>query len=236
MTHSLTYDPVVDAQPLPRVRPPRTPPPGRALVLAPGGMYLVDTTEHRLALDLRLPGRDAPDAFHCHLRLMCRVTDPAEIVARGIRDMSAAWYDPLHARLRDVSRRYGTEQLREAEEALNTALRRVTGAPAVRLYDARAELRALPGLLEASGPSRVRGVPRVVTGPRPTPGGAEVLRGEVLARKEEPLPPPSPAPTRRASRVRGTTATGEKRTEETRTEETRTGEERRSGEGPVTGP
>jgi hypothetical protein len=37
-TDSLTYDPVVDGQPLPRVRllsPLRPPPPGRALVLVP---------------------------------------------------------------------------------------------------------------------------------------------------------------------------------------------------------
>ncbi|MCF1600588.1 hypothetical protein L0P92_44720, partial [Streptomyces muensis] len=213
VTHSLTYDPVVDAKRLPRSRPLRTPPPGRALVLVPEGgpaltvrpgepvpdvrggayrgMFLVDTAEHRLALGLRLPGRDAPDAFHCHVRLMCQVTDPAAIVARGIRDMSAAWHDPLHVQLRDVSRRYGTEQLREAQGALNAALRHITGAPTVRLYDARAELRS-----DAPGPSRVRGVRARGSGdaaePK-VPGGPEVLRGEVLARREEPLPPPPPS-------------------------------------------
>lgn len=111
VTHALTHDPVIEARPLPRVRPPRTPPPGRALVLVPRGTFLVDTTEHRLALG------------------------------------------------------YGTAQLRAAEDALNAELRRVTGAPSVRLYDARGGLRAVRGLSDARGRSRVRGVPREVTGP-----------------------------------------------------------------------
>ncbi|MEK8170927.1 hypothetical protein NKH77_19225 [Streptomyces sp. M19] len=79
-TEHLTYDPVVDSQPLPRVRvlsPLRPPPPGRALVLVPDagpaltvwpgervpdavfgvyqGMFTVDTTEHRLVLPSNSP-------------------------------------------------------------------------------------------------------------------------------------------------------------------------------------
>ncbi|MET9829664.1 hypothetical protein ABZ078_10170 [Streptomyces sp. NPDC006385] len=249
VTHPLTYDPVVDGQPLPRVRllsPLRTPPPGRALVLVPDagpaltvrpgervpdarygvyqGMFLVDTTEHRLLLDLRLAGRDAADSFHCRVELMCQVTDPAVVVARGIRDMSAAWYGPVHEHLRNVSRGYDAGQLREAEAALNAALRDVTGDPAVRLYGARVELLTHGAPFDAPGRSRVRGTRRGRPGEGTRPMAApEVLRGEVVARKEEPLPPPTPprpptpppppapTPKRRVSRVRGTGPAGDGR-------------------------
>lgn len=148
LTHSRTYDPVVGVRPLPRVRllsPLRTPPPGRALVpdagpaltVRPGEqvpdarygvyqrMYLVDTTEHRLVLDLRLAGREAVGVFHCRVELMCQVVDPAVVVARGIRDMSAAWYGAVHERLRNVSRGFGAGQPRAAQDALSAALRDV---------------------------------------------------------------------------------------------------------------
>lgn len=274
-THSLTYDPVVDGRPLPRVRllsPLRTPPPGRALVLVPDagpaltvrpgeqvpdarygvyqGMFLVDITEHRLVLDLRLAGRDASDAFHCRVELMCQVTDPAMVVARGIRDMSAAWYGPVRQHLRNVARGYGAEQLREAEDALNAALRDVTGDPSVRLYGARADLLTGRAPFDTSGRSRVRGTTRRDrTEEPPGPAGPDVLRGEVVARKEEPLPPPpgprrppapppapapaAPVPKRRVSRVRGT-GTGDGRRGDGGRGSGTTRDGRHSGEGQVT--
>ncbi|MET7319644.1 hypothetical protein [Streptomyces sp. NPDC005549] len=215
--HPLTYDPVVEARTLPRVRPPGPlpTPPGRALVLVPdagpmrtvrpgepvpdlragryGRMFLVDTTAHRLVLDLRPTGRAASAPFPCRVELMCRVADPGAVVARGIRDMSAAWSGPLRDRLRNVPRGPGADRSREAvENALNAALRDFTGDADVRLYGARAEL--LPRREPSAGPggSRVRGVPH--RGPATAPGydGPGVLPGEVVARKEEPLPPPKP--------------------------------------------
>ncbi|MFB7650557.1 MULTISPECIES: hypothetical protein [unclassified Streptomyces] len=253
VTHPLTYDPVVEDRSLPQARPPgrlRTPPPGRALVLVPDAgpmrtvrpgepvpefrdgvyqrMFLVDTTEHRLVLDLRLAGRDWSAPFHCRVELMCRVADPGAVVARGIRDMSAAWDGPLRERLRNVSRGYGAGRSRAAvQDALNAALRDFTGDADVRLSGARTEL--LPRREPAAGPggSRVRGVSHRLPAAAPGPDGPDVLRGEVVARKEEPLPPPRPrrppsvpppapsrpphappppvsAPERRVSRVRGT--------------------------------
>ncbi|MGW0459567.1 hypothetical protein [Streptomyces tendae] len=223
VTHPLTYDPVVEARTLPRVRPPgpvRTPPPGRALVLVPDAgpmrtvgpgepvpelragvyrrMFLVDTTAHRLVLELRPGGREArgvrgaPAPLHCRVELMCRVADPGGVVARGIRDMSAVWEGPLRERLRDVSRGYGAGPLRAVQDALNAALRDFTGDADVRLYGARAEL--LPRREPSAGPggSRVRGVPRGRTAAAPGADGPRVLPGEVVARKEEPLPPPRP--------------------------------------------
>ncbi|GGW86804.1 hypothetical protein GCM10010297_04620 [Streptomyces malachitofuscus] len=241
-THPSTYDPVVDVRPLPPV-PPASPlraPRGRALVLVPDAgpvrtvrpgervpdgwfaphrmLYLVDTTEHRLVLDLRPPGRDGSAAFRCRVELMCRVTDPAAVVTRGIRDMGAAWHGLLEERLRNVARGYGAGQLREAERALNAALRDVTGDAAVRLYGARAALLGHEGASRTPGRSRVRGT-RLRPGTSAAADGSEVLLGEVVARKEEPLPPkpsrppelPPPAPERRVSRVRGTGTPGDGR-------------------------
>ncbi|MFK4542763.1 hypothetical protein RKD29_002359 [Streptomyces tendae] len=254
VTHPLTYDPVVEARTLPRVgplRPVRTPPPGRALVLVPdagpmrtvrpgepvpelraGGyrrMFLVDTTEHRLVLDLRPAGRGESAPLPCRVELMCRVADPGGVVARGIRDMSAAWDGPLRERLRDVSRGYGTGRPRAAQDALDAALRDFTGDADVRLYGARAEPLPRRKPSAGAGGSRVRGVPRGRPTAAPGFDGPRVLPGEVVARKEEPLPPPRPtrppdvppprptrppdvpapppppvsAPERRVSRVRG---------------------------------
>ncbi|MFD7061801.1 hypothetical protein [Streptomyces sp. NPDC059906] len=256
VTRALTYDPVLEGRTLPRALPPgplRTPPPGRAWVLVPDAgpmrtvragepvpelragvyrrMFLVDTTEHRLVLDLRLAGR-GPSALHCRVELMCRVTDPGAVVARGIRDMSAAWHGPLRERLRNVSRGYGADRSRAAvQDALNAALRDFTGDPDVRLYGARAEL--LPRREPSAGPggSRVRGIPHRPPAAPPGLGGSGVLPGEVVARKEEPLPPPRPsrppdvppprppdvppppvsAPERRVSRVRGAGTTDDGR-------------------------
>lgn len=251
VTHPLTYDPVVEGRVLPRVRPPgsvRTPPPGRALVLAPDAgpmrtvgpgepvprlragayrrMFLVDTTEHRLVLELRLAAPGSSALLRCRVELMCRVTDPGAVVARGIRDMSAAWDGPLRERLRSVSRGYGAERPQAVEDALNTALRDFTGDADVRLYGARAALLPRREPSAAPGGSRVRGVPHRRPAAPPPFDGPHVLPGEVVARKEEPLPPPRPtappdvppprpsrppdappppvsAPERRASRVRG---------------------------------
>ncbi|MGC0382461.1 hypothetical protein [Streptomyces sp. SAI-129] len=248
----LTYDPVVEGRTLPRARPPGplpTPPPGRAWVLVPdagptrtvrpgepvpdpraGGyrrLFLVDTTEHRLVLDLRLTGRGASAPLHCRVELMCRVTDPGAVVARGIRDMSAAWHGPLRERLRNVPLGPGADRSRAAvQDALNAALRDFTGDADVRLSGARADL--LPRREPSAGPggSRVRGLPHRPPTAAPGFDGPDVLTGEVVARKEEPLPPPMPsrpptvpppppppvsAPEPRVSRVRGAGTTGDGR-------------------------
>jgi hypothetical protein len=46
------------------------------------GAFLVDTTEHRIVLPMHLASRSPAFAFHC------RAIDPAEVVARGIRDVT----------------------------------------------------------------------------------------------------------------------------------------------------
>ncbi|RII14988.1 hypothetical protein DSC45_19015 [Streptomyces sp. YIM 130001] len=140
----------------------RSPAPGRALVLVPeegppltvrpgeqvpGARYgsrqevfTVDTTEHRLQLALLLAGRDTPSAFRCEIGVTCRIVNPAAVVAHGVRDMSEAWAGPVREHLERVSRTYTGSQPREAEQALNAALRDFAGDSAVRLHGARIEL------------------------------------------------------------------------------------------------
>ncbi|MYT13631.1 hypothetical protein YWIDRAFT_02973 [Streptomyces sp. SceaMP-e96] len=160
-----TYDPILETEDLSAFRllsPLRPPAPGRALVLVPHSgpaltvrpgeaipssrfgayqtAYTVDTGDHRLVLDLPLLSRDATFAFQSSVALTCRVTDPAAVVARGIRDMSAALVEHMRRMLRQVSRRYDIAEFHEAEEALNEAVRDFEGDDAVRLSSLHVEL------------------------------------------------------------------------------------------------
>lgn len=172
----LTYDPVLDSQTVPRWRllnPLRPPAPGRALVLVPDSgvaltvhpgeeipdarfgtyqsVFTVDLTEHRLVLEIALLSRDATFSFRSRVDVVCRVADPAEVVARGIRDMSGALYGHLRRMLRQVSRDYDIGEFHEAEEALNRAVRDVTGDSAVRLRNIHVELLVDEDEIAASG-------------------------------------------------------------------------------------
>ncbi|MEE1772746.1 hypothetical protein PUR34_32470 [Streptomyces sp. JV185] len=161
----LTYDPVLDRQPVPRwrlVNPLRPPAPGRALVLVPDkgaaltvlpgeeipaarfgsyqSVYTVDLSEHRLILDIPLLSRDATFSFRSRVDVVCRVAEPAEVVARGIRDMSGALYGHLRKMLREVAREYDVAEFHGAERALNAAVSGFTGDSAVMLRGFHVEL------------------------------------------------------------------------------------------------
>ncbi|MEU6271793.1 hypothetical protein ABZ871_05115 [Streptomyces populi] len=160
-----TYDPVLGSEDLPKWRltnPLRPPAPGRALVLVRDSgpsltirsgeeipssrfgtyrsVFTVDMTEHRLILDIPLLSRDPTFSFRSRVDLVCRVADPAEVVARGIRDMSGALYGHLRRTLRSVARDYDIAEFHEAERALNTALTGFGGDDAVRLRNIQIEL------------------------------------------------------------------------------------------------
>ncbi|MER5772405.1 hypothetical protein [Streptomyces sp. NPDC001985] len=177
--NELTYDPVLDRQPLPKWRlgsPLKPPEPGRALVLVreSGGpltirsgeevpsarfgayqsVFTVDLTEHRLLLDIEpLLSRDPTFSFRSRVDLVCRVADPAEVVRRGIRDMSGALYGHLRRMLREVSREYDIAEFHEAETALNATLRDFTGDSAIRLRNIGVELLVDEEEIAASGRS-----------------------------------------------------------------------------------
>ncbi|MGW5849658.1 hypothetical protein ACWFQ8_17165 [Streptomyces sp. NPDC055254] len=161
----LTYDPVLDFQPVPRRRlmnPLRPPVPGRALVLVPDrgaaltilpgeevpaarfgsyqSVYTVDLAEHRLVLDIPLLSRDPTFSFRSRVDLVCRVAHPAEVVRRGIRDMSGALYGHLRKMLREVAREYDVAEFHRAEQALNASVGGFTGDSAVLLRGLHVEL------------------------------------------------------------------------------------------------
>ncbi|OIK24718.1 hypothetical protein VT52_025380 [Streptomyces malaysiense] len=153
---------VQDLSPLRLLSPLRPPVPGRALVLVPyegaavtvwpgdaipsarfgawQKVFTVDTGDHRLILTLPLLSRDATFAFQSSLALTCRVTDPAAVVDRGIRDMAAALADPLRRILRQTSRWYDIAEFHEAEQALNDAVHDIVGDDAIHLSGIQVEL------------------------------------------------------------------------------------------------
>ncbi|MGA5196661.1 hypothetical protein [Streptomyces exfoliatus] len=160
-----TYDPVTSYEELPKWRltsPVRPPRPGRALVLvresgpsltirsgeeipssrfgAYSGMFTVDMTEHRLVLDIPLLSRDPTFSFRSRVDLVCRVADPAQVVSRGIRDMSATLFDYLRKLLRETARDYDIAEFHQAERALNGTVAGFTGDDAVRLRNVHVEL------------------------------------------------------------------------------------------------
>ncbi|MFE0191971.1 hypothetical protein [Streptomyces sp. NPDC058989] len=171
-----TYDPVLEVAELPKWRltsPLRPPDPGRALVLVrdsgpsltvrsgeeiPSARYgsyrsvfTVDLGEHRLVLDIPLLSRDPTFSFRSRVDLICKVADPAKVVARGIRDMSGALYGYLRRTLREVARDYDIAEFHEAEQALNTAVASFTGDDAVRLRNIHVELLVDEDEIAASG-------------------------------------------------------------------------------------
>lgn len=171
-----TYDPVLSSDDVPKwrlVNPLRPPAPGRALVLvrdsgpsltirsgeeirsarfgAYRSVFTVDMTEHRLILDIPLLSRDPTFSFRSRMDLVCRVADPAEVVARGIRDMSGALYGYLRKTLRSVARDYDIAEFHEAEMALNAAVAGFSGDDAIRLRNIQVELLVDEDEIAASG-------------------------------------------------------------------------------------
>lgn len=171
-----TYDPVLSSEELPKWRltkPVRPPEPGRALVLvrdsgpsltirsgeeipssrfgAYSGMFTVDMSEHRLVLDIPLLSRDHTFSFRSRVDLVCRVADPAQVVSRGIRDMSATLFGYFRQMLRETSRDYDIAEFHQAERALNARVAGFTGDDAIRLRNVQVELLVDEDEIAASG-------------------------------------------------------------------------------------
>jgi hypothetical protein len=161
----VTYDPILESRPVPRIRvlnPLRPPRPGTALVLvryqgeavavlhgqpipearwsAYQWAYLVDIADHRLVLEMPLPSRDPAFSFRGRVSLTCRVIDPVVVITRGIRDMGVAVHEHVERKLRRASRNYDIGQLHQAEDALNDQARTFSGDTAVLLGAVDVEL------------------------------------------------------------------------------------------------
>jgi hypothetical protein len=160
-----TYDPIVggpELLPYLQWRPLAAPRLGVALVLVsargelltvPGGSpvpavrfgsyrtaYYIDTAEHQLVLDVQLPSADPGFAFQAHLTYRCRVSDPADVARRQVRDIASLVTPRLLAAMRAASRRLDIAESAGAEEAIQDALRSVSCDPAVEVSNCGVEL------------------------------------------------------------------------------------------------
>ncbi len=173
-----TYDPIVggpERLPFLQLRPLAAPRLGVAVVLVssrgdlvtcPGGaplpaarfgnyrsVYYLDTAEHQLLLDTQLPSSDPGFVFQAHLTYRCRVTDPADVARRQIRDIGGLVAPHLVATMRAASRRLDIAETSRAEEAIQKALDTVSCDPAVDVSGCRVELPVHRDEAESSGRS-----------------------------------------------------------------------------------
>jgi hypothetical protein len=159
-----TYDPILEARDLHRIRvfalsPPRM---GTALVLESGtgealiiktgervpdarlGNYrrsfLVDLSPHGVRMDVQLPSRDPSFLFQGTVNFSCRVEDPVDVARRGIRDMMATVRPSLVRIMRKIAREYDIAEFNAAEAALNEELDKYRGDSAIRLGSYSVEL------------------------------------------------------------------------------------------------
>ncbi|MGI8335169.1 hypothetical protein ACRYCC_34915 [Actinomadura scrupuli] len=171
-----TYDPIIEIKTLTLLRllsPLKAPNAGSALVLLPyegapvsfrhgepipsshmGAYqysYLVNLTEYQLTFDSSLVTNDPSFSFHSRVTLVCRVADPAVVVTRGIRDVTAALSPPIHQWMRKIARTFDISQFHQAEQALNMAFESITGDAAFRLRSVQVELIVDPAVNLANG-------------------------------------------------------------------------------------
>ncbi|MFG1869769.1 CHAT domain-containing protein [Micromonospora arborensis] len=90
--------------------------------------YEVDTSNHRLVYDTRLPARGGAYAFEASIAVGFRVTDPAQIVRRGITDAAALVRKFLRDACRPISAQYTIDEMTHAEMAIDRQLTADTSA------------------------------------------------------------------------------------------------------------
>jgi len=86
-------------------------------------LYEVDVTEHPLEFRDAFPCKDDIGGFRATVKLTCKVTDPAAVVIRGIRDAARVLLPPVTETLRRVCGGFSAEDYQEAEEAGLAAIR-----------------------------------------------------------------------------------------------------------------
>ncbi|PWR13265.1 hypothetical protein DKT68_01305 [Micromonospora acroterricola] len=91
--------------------------------------YEVDISAHHVVLDVTLPAKDDPYHFTAMLAVDLRVTDPAQVVRRGITNAVVPVRDFLLEILRPITRRYPIDQALEAESVIHRHLGRDTLVP-----------------------------------------------------------------------------------------------------------
>ncbi|MEU7799492.1 CHAT domain-containing protein [Micromonospora arborensis] len=90
--------------------------------------YEVDTGNHWLVYDTRLPTRGGAYAFEASIAVGFRVTDPAQIVRRGITDAAALVREFLLDACRPISSQYAIDEVVQASIAIDRRLTQDTSA------------------------------------------------------------------------------------------------------------
>ncbi|MFG1842531.1 CHAT domain-containing protein [Micromonospora sp. NPDC049175] len=84
--------------------------------------YEVDTGDHSIVVDLRLPARGGAYHFEASITVRFRVTDPARIVRRAIKDATVLVREFLRETCRPITSRYAVDEVIQAEAAINRRL------------------------------------------------------------------------------------------------------------------
>ncbi len=216
MRPPVTYDPILGTRTLARFRllePIKPPGAGEALVLLPyrgapetirngeqipGSYfgtyergYLVDLAEYRLSFDASLVSEDPSFSFHARTSISCRVADPAVVVARNIRDVTAALQAVMYPMMRSVARHFDVTRLHPATDALQSALGPLRGDAAFHLRaidvellpDPEASRRGTHDLYSTRREHKIRSVRREYNLEMMHKDGAEGLLAEILEKE-----------------------------------------------------
>ncbi|MGC4749955.1 CHAT domain-containing protein [Micromonospora sp. DT201] len=102
--------------------------------------YEVDTSDHQVVFDVRLPAKGAYH-FEASITVGFRVTDPAQVVRRAITDAAGAIREFVLDACRPISSQYALDEVIQAETAIDRRLNRDTYAlDGITLYRRGARL------------------------------------------------------------------------------------------------
>ncbi|MFG1916684.1 CHAT domain-containing protein [Micromonospora sp. NPDC048898] len=91
--------------------------------------YEVDISDHSVVVDLRLPTEGGAYHFEASIAVGFRVTDPARIVRRGVRDAAVLVREFLLGTCRPITSRYAIDEVIRAEAAIRRRLGQDTSVP-----------------------------------------------------------------------------------------------------------
>lgn len=86
-------------------------------------LYRVDVTEHHLEFTETFPCSDDVGGFSATVKYTCRVTDPADVVRRGIHDVARTLVPAVSETIRRECVRHPAEEFEGAERAAAAAVR-----------------------------------------------------------------------------------------------------------------
>ncbi|WP_444951531.1 CHAT domain-containing protein [Micromonospora ureilytica] len=114
--------------------------------------YEVDTSEHSVVVDLRLPATGGAYAFEASIAVGFRVTDPAQVVRHAITDATILVREFLLDTCQPITSRYAIDEVIHAEAAIDRRLGRDSSA----LYGVTLHLRSVRLSLDEQAARYVR--------------------------------------------------------------------------------